>query len=77
MATKTTTTKKKTVKVEKPAAAEIELAAEAGVQEMVAGAEAVDVARGMARQAAGNLAAGASDLTPPRMLCLWRSAYPT
>ena len=40
-----------------------ELTAEAGAEEMVAGMETLDVARGLARDAAAGLAAGASDLT--------------
>jgi hypothetical protein len=57
-------TKKKTVKeVEKPATPSKEILVEAGVQEMVVGMETFDAARGLARQAAGDLAAGASDLT--------------
>ena len=41
----------------------VELAAEAGAEELVAGAQALELARGLARDAAGELAAGASDLT--------------
>ena len=61
MATKKRTQTKKDTALQVEAAAE--LAVEAGAEQMLAGAENLGFARDVAREAAGELAAGASDLT--------------
>ena len=72
MATKKTTSKKKAAL---PAKSKSDLIADLGVEQMVIGGEEIDVARGLTRSAAVDLASGASDLPTLRMhlllLAVW------
>ena len=61
------TKKKQKAEAAVPVESDAEIAEEFGAMDVVAGAEELDAARGLTRAAtAGNLAAGASDLTPRR-----------